>query len=80
MEVSGKSSRWEEYDIAELGRLMIVAGELHGDVDALNFLHPTEDETEALIDARYYAHKLFKILGRLAINAEREWKNVANET
>lgn len=66
--------RFEEYGVEELGRLMVMAHDLENAVDELNPLSPTADETEDLHDARYYARKLRVIISRLAVTAEREYR------
>ncbi len=68
------ATRWEEYDVAELGRLMIQAHDLEDAIGEIGLMDPTEAEREDLTDARYYAYKLSRILSRLAITAQREWR------
>lgn len=70
---------WDEYEVAELGRLMITAGNLETDLRELS-LPLIADDDEEMVDARYHAHKLYRILARLAVQAEREWKQSQAET
>lgn len=67
-------AKWEEYDVSDLGRLMVAASDLEDEVQGLDFANQTDEEREALLDARYYAKKLYLILSRLAVKASREWK------
>lgn len=71
--------RPEEYDVNELGRLMIASNELQEGVADLDVAGTTEAEDDDLVDARYYATKLYRILARLAVKAEHEWKQAQQE-
>lgn len=65
-------STWEEYDVDELGRLMMAASALE---DGVREFDPPHEEMDGdWLDAQYYARKLYRIISRLAVKAEREWK------
>ena len=64
----------EEYDAAELGRLMIAAYDVNRSLADVELLDETDAEREALYDACYHAHKLANLLAKLAIAAERAYK------
>lgn len=62
--------RPDEYDVAELTRLMMLSSQVEDGIHDVDPLGMTEDERECLYDARYHAHKLARLLFRLAKAAD----------
>lgn len=58
--------KFNEFDTAELARLMIEASKVDSDIKDIEPDEMTDEEREALHDARYYAHKLYRLLLMLA--------------
>lgn len=66
--------RPEEYDVEELKRLMVLASQVHDGVDDVDPADMTDEEREDLYDARYHAHKLSRLMFKLAKAADLAWK------
>lgn len=78
--MSEERTKWEEYEVQDMGRLMMRASALEDDLNDTELVSPSDEDREALRDALYHAHKAHRILSQLAVKSQREWHQaVASE-